>query len=330
MTEFNINDYHEERPCIYRGEEYLVRDNGAVLRKSRPGGRRRKYDNVWTLGIVNQQKRYYDIASVPVHRIVATAFLGEPPTDEHVVDHIDTNRQNNRPSNLRWVTRLENVVLNENTRKKIEHQTGVSVYEFLTNPSEYRDMLNTPDLNWMRAVTEVEAKTCLDNLKRWRETDMPQVPSNSSVKMGKLIFSPHKDTKEEQPQTPKIVDSLTPLAKQKDWNTPTQFVCCPEIIEGDPIQCYMNKLSEGASFSANCYGESSVVKYGLADDGALIVMTVTADAVKPLGLVRITFENGIYVHMGLGTFMTDECAEKHFTIAQGFEWTGGDCLEDYW
>ena len=75
MTEFNINDYREERSCTYRGEEYLVRDNGAVLRKSRPGGRRRKCDDVWTLGSVNKQKGHYDIASVPVHRIVATAFL---------------------------------------------------------------------------------------------------------------------------------------------------------------------------------------------------------------------------------------------------------------
>jgi hypothetical protein len=327
MTEFNINDYREERSCTYRGEEYLVRDNGAVLRKSRPGGRRRKCDDVWTLGSVNKQKGYYDIASVPVHRIVATAFLGEPPTNEHVVDHIDTNRRNNRPKNLRWMTRLENAVRNENTRKKIEHQTGVSIYEFLDNPAEYRDMLNTTDLSWMGAVTEDEAKTCSDNLKRWCENSTPKTPRNPSIKMGEVIFKPHKNIRAEKPQ---IMDSLTPLAKQKDWNTPTQFVCCPEIIEGDPIQCYMNKLSEGASFSANCYGESSVVKYGLADDGALIVMTVTADAVKPLGLVRITFENGIYVHMGLGTFMTDECAEKHFTIAQGFEWTGGDCLEDYW
>lgn len=330
MTEFDINDYREERSCTYRGEEYLARDNGAVLRKSRPGGRRRKCDNVWTLGNVNKQKGYYDISSVPVHRIVATAFLGEPPTDEHVVDHIDTDRQNNRPSNLRWVTRLENVALNENTRKKIEYQTGVSIYKFLANPSEYRDMLKTPDLSWMRAVTEEDAKTCFDNLKRWCGTDTPKTRSNPSVKMGDVIFTPRKSIREERPQKPQIVDSLTPLAKQKDWNTPTQFVCCPEIVEGDPIQCYMNKLSEGASFSANCHGESSVVKYGLADDGALIVMTVTADAVKPLGLVRITCENGIYVHMGLGTFMTDECAEKHFTIAQGFEWTGGDCLEDYW
>ena len=30
----DINDYREEKSCIFKGEEYLVRDNGAVLRKS--------------------------------------------------------------------------------------------------------------------------------------------------------------------------------------------------------------------------------------------------------------------------------------------------------
>jgi len=33
-----------------------------------------------------------------------TAFHGAPPTNDHFVDHIDTNKQNNRPANLRWVT----------------------------------------------------------------------------------------------------------------------------------------------------------------------------------------------------------------------------------
>ena len=30
-----INDFKEERSCVFKGEEYLVRDNGAVLRKNK-------------------------------------------------------------------------------------------------------------------------------------------------------------------------------------------------------------------------------------------------------------------------------------------------------
>lgn len=65
-----------------------------------------------------------EIASVRVHIIVATAFHGPKPTKEHVVDHIDTNRRNNRPDNLRWVTRLENALDNPITRKRIIMRCG--------------------------------------------------------------------------------------------------------------------------------------------------------------------------------------------------------------
>lgn len=42
-----------------------------------------------------------------VHRLVATAFLGEEK--DLSVNHIDSNRSNNRIENLEWVTHLENI-----------------------------------------------------------------------------------------------------------------------------------------------------------------------------------------------------------------------------
>lgn len=42
-----------------------------------------------------------------VHRLVAIAFLGDPPTPEHTVDHIDTNTGNNILTNLRWASKEE-------------------------------------------------------------------------------------------------------------------------------------------------------------------------------------------------------------------------------
>jgi len=43
-----------------------------------------------------------------VHRLVAIAFIGEPPTDKHEVCHIDGDKENNIVDNLRWGTRADN------------------------------------------------------------------------------------------------------------------------------------------------------------------------------------------------------------------------------
>lgn len=105
------------------------------------------------------------ISSEPVHRIVATAFLGEAPTKGYVVDHIDINRQNNRPSNLRWVTILENIVLNDITRKKLELLCGCSIEEILSDLSILRDKPLAPQFDWMRAVSKDEAA---ESLATWK------------------------------------------------------------------------------------------------------------------------------------------------------------------
>jgi HNH endonuclease len=44
-----------------------------------------------------------------VHRAVALAFIGPPPTAWHEVAHYDGDKQNNRVENLRWATRAENI-----------------------------------------------------------------------------------------------------------------------------------------------------------------------------------------------------------------------------
>ena len=41
-----------------------------------------------------------------VHRLVAKAFLEQPPSEKHtIVHHIDGDRANNHAENLEWVTR---------------------------------------------------------------------------------------------------------------------------------------------------------------------------------------------------------------------------------
>lgn len=57
----------------------------------------------------------------------------EQPSEKHIVDHIDTNRRNNRADNLRWITRLDNILNNPVTRRRIEIAYG-SIDAFFENP----------------------------------------------------------------------------------------------------------------------------------------------------------------------------------------------------
>lgn len=183
--ESDLNDFKNVNECIYKDEHYSVRDNGAVLRYARKGKRQRKYDSQWTFGKPNSKTGYMEIASVRIHRIVATAFHGEPPTKEHVVDHIDTNKRNNRPENLRWVTRLENVLLNPITVKRIELACECSIEEFLADPSKFRGKFQEPNYKWMTTVSKEEAHASLENLTNWAITDKPLAGNT----LGEWIFN---------------------------------------------------------------------------------------------------------------------------------------------
>ena len=167
-----INDHNEVRECVYKDEHYSVRDNGAIMRHLREGKKARRDDGIWTFGLKNPQNGYMMLGQHRVHIIVATAFLGARDSKVYVVDHIDTNRCNNRVENLRWFTRLENALNNEITRNKIIYICG-SIEAFIVNPSILRERLrlvNEPSLEWMRTVTKEETAAAYENLKQyWAE-----------------------------------------------------------------------------------------------------------------------------------------------------------------
>lgn len=107
-------DFNAEWRTIPNWPEYEVSEEGHVRRAL--GGRGARAGRVlkpWR----NVQNDYLYVGlwrgnrskAIPIHRLVAMAFLGAPPTDRHVVAHCDGTRDDNRPWNLRWATQKENM-----------------------------------------------------------------------------------------------------------------------------------------------------------------------------------------------------------------------------
>jgi len=322
----NLNDYKKELECNYKNEHYSVRDNGAVLRHPLKNDKVRPTDNKWTFGKPNSKTGYMEIATERVHRIVATAFHGEPPTKEHVVDHIDTNKQNNRPQNLRWVTRLENVLLNPITVKRIETVCGCSVEEFLTDPSKFRNKFQEQNYEWMCTVSIQEAQACKERLLSWAESD--KLPAGGSL--GEWIYK-RSFTKIVNDSIQEFATYITPNAVQKNWQTPSEFPCCPKDISNNSITDYVANLKTEKVFSKNQYSDSIIEDFAISKDETtmwVLCKSSISNAIKPYLLAEVTLENNYFVHNNLGTFFKKDGAEKQFALAQGLEWAGGETFDE--
>jgi hypothetical protein len=321
----SLSDFAIVSECAYKDERYSVRDNGAVFRYPLDGKRTRPTDNNWTFGKLNSKTGYLEIASVGIHRIVATAFHGQPPTKEHVVDHIDTNKQNNRPDNLRWVTRLENILLNPITARRIELVCG-SVEAFLAEPSKFRDKFQKPNYEWMCTVSVQEAQSSKTRLLAWAESDKP-LQGNT---LGEWIYN-RSLPKVQIEELPEFTNSLTQNAKQKNWKTPTEFPCCPQNIGNNPIKSYVANLKVERVFSQNQYTKSIIESFATSKvENILWIMCKSSEvgAIKPYSLAEISYQNDYFIHNSLGSFFQKEGAEKQFTLLQGLEWTSGDTFDD--
>lgn len=102
----------EWRPVVGYEGRYEVSNYGGIKRVCGGKGTKRPILSpvmsligyrvvVLSHGTIATRKRLY------VHRLVAAAFIGPCP-DRFTVNHIDHNKENNHPSNLEYVTQLDN------------------------------------------------------------------------------------------------------------------------------------------------------------------------------------------------------------------------------
>ncbi len=319
-----IDIFEIEKICEYRGENYHVRDNGFVYRCRKPEKRKRPLDEKWTAGKPDKQKGYLNFSSETVHRIVATAFHGKQPSDKHIVDHIDTNKKNNRPENLRWITRLDNILLNPITLSRIIYKYG-SIDNFLSNPTKPMSGELEQSFNWMRAVTKEEADNTKKNLITWAQEG--KIPVGGQL--GEWVFSNLDHQIETQSKENQLTESLTPIAIQKNWRTKSEFPNCPSSLTDNSIKTYKEKLLKGDVFSKNQYGKSLVDNSELSKNKQELFILTSSDNLKPFALAKVYIEKGKFVHESLGTFFTLIGGQKQFDLALGLEWTGEDSIDDY-
>ncbi len=231
-----INDYKKVKECVYKGEHYSVRDNGAVMRHLREGMKPRKLDGVWTFGSKNSQNGYMHVGSHRVHIIVATAFYGAHDSKVYVVDHIDTNRCNNRVENLRWFTRLENAINNEITRNKIIAICG-SIEAFIENPSilhERMGLFGEPSLEWMRTVTREEAFIAYENLKQFWAEQAKRPKQLAGGKLNDIVYRKQLNISEKQLNTDDTTELISCnddksdfLVSNEEWEEMSQSLRAP-------------------------------------------------------------------------------------------------------
>ncbi len=331
-----IDEFSEIKECEYKGEVYSVRDNGAVMRHSRQGKKIRKDDEVWSFGKKDDTNGYMYIGSHRVHIIVATAFYGQKDSKIYVVDHIDTNRCNNRAENLRWLTRLENVLMNPVTLKRVTMLCGGDITKFIKNPSCLRDLTGTnQDLTWMRSVTPEEAEIAYQNVIRWglKPIETNKRKAKKQSKNPDWMFEEKKSLFETTIDIPQIIKAKSPdTALQLRWRTPTDFPCCPTNLSNGGLTEYFDNLFEGNIFSENQYSCHKVMDKALVDEGkALLVVTHdnTEDALKPYGLAKVYCSGGQFIHESISTFFEKNGAMQFFTEMQGLKWEGEESIDMY-
>lgn len=330
MSLVDVNDYKEQKDCTYKGERYSVRDNGAVYRHKRKGKRKRPNDNEWTFGKENNSNPYLLHSGVRVHRIVATAFHGKPDDPKYVVDHIDTNCRNNRPENLRWLSRLENALKNDATRKKIEYHCG-SIEAFLENPSMLHNLELETNIDWMRTVTPEEAENTLIRMSIWANTENSNSRS-TNVKgdrdsFNKRVLQPIQKWEAGLAGEPGLDFASTPWCGQYMWGKDIYFPLCPQFEGAPSLEDYYQNLKEGSVFAYkedNEFPKFTVYKSEiLPSNSSILVMCKRSDGCWAITGIQQN-EKQFLIHHYYGSYVNKADAEKVYSTKRedGNPWQG--------
>lgn len=111
MSDFYYNAAGEHktntiiRGCVERGMKWDAEQRALTLPSGKVRTRFPIIRGYRTLTLTYEQQW----RSVILARVICWLTYGEPPFGKAVVDHIDRNKLNDSPSNLRWVDRATNM-----------------------------------------------------------------------------------------------------------------------------------------------------------------------------------------------------------------------------
>lgn len=335
-----LNTFTEVRECDYKGEHYSVRDNGAIMRHPKPGKKPRAMDNTWTFGRRDDKTAYMLWGPHRIHIIVAMAFLGERDSRIYVVDHIDTNRCNNRVDNLRWFTRLENALNNPITRKRIEWLCGGDIQKFIDDPSCLRtDDPKAQDLSWMRTVSPDEAKNAISNLMHWAKKPLSATADGDTKGEARKRDTEWMFRKRDWSSSMRKADVTSTPSKEDDDAIMTsesarersiKFPQEPKTSGHPSLEEYFLRLKPGTPFAETNYGISNVIEAKMANDGSSFGVAVTFPSeIKHYAAYKVTINGDRYAYEFLHTCFDENGALQRMTEAAGEKWEGPDSIDNY-
>lgn len=141
---------------IDRNPNYSINENGDV-RNDKTSHIKRPFVNKRNGYLIVDLYKNNHSEKVPIHRLVAEAFIPNPE-NKATVDHIDGNRKNNAISNLRWATYSENNSRFESVGVRSETIT-VTKYE------EERKKRGGGHLAWLEPIELLEFSSISETAK---------------------------------------------------------------------------------------------------------------------------------------------------------------------
>lgn len=132
---------------IERNNNYSINKNGEV-RNDATGHIKIPFKNKANGYLIVDLYKNNKSQKVPIHRLVAEAFIPNPE-NKLTVDHIDGNRQNNSIENLRWATYSEN-----NSRFQTSGVRSETI--IVTRYKEERKKRGGGHLSWLEIIKIIE------------------------------------------------------------------------------------------------------------------------------------------------------------------------------